>query len=573
MMYERLKLMHQLLAEDGSIYVHCDWRVNSLIRLIMIDIVGESNFGNEIVWKRTSSHNFKSKGFIKNKDYILYAYKGNNPIFNQQYVGYSDAQMSRFKKDSKGRLYKAENLTFSTSNPSRQFEWRGTKPPSNRSWGASKEQLEKWWQEGRILPKSDGSPRMDGLKIYLEETKGMPLSTIWDDVERLGNTSSERFDYPTQKPEALLERIIKTSSNEGDLVADFFCGSGTTAAVAEKLGRKWIATDLGRFAIHTTRKRMINVQRQLHKEGKDFRAFEVLNLGKYERQFFMEDLHNGKLEEKETTYKKLILEAYKAEPIDGYSQLHGRKAGRWVHVGPLDVPVTEARLDDIFQECKKNLLSQVDVLGFEFEMGLQPRIKQEFKEQGVDIRLRYIPKEVFDPQAVAKGQIKFFDVSYLRAEPHIKGKKVSIELKDFVTHYTQDDLEEIQESLKKGSNKVVIEDGQVLKLKKDTNGIIEKEILTENWYDWIDYWAVDFQYEDKKEIIHTQNEYGEIEEHWTGNYIFENEWQGFRTRQNNKLEFKTTPYQYEKPGKYKIMVKVVDIMGVDTSQVVEVKVG
>ena len=173
----------------------------------------------------------------------------------------------------------------------------------------------------------------------------------------------KRTGYPTEKPVALLERIIKASSNEGDLIADFFCGSGTTAAVAERLNRKWIATDLSRFAIHTTRKRMIGIQRELQESGKDFRAFEILNLGKYERQFFMDDLSNGKRKAKEDLYVDLILEAYKAKRIEGHKTLHGSKAGRFVHVGPLDVPVTQSRLHDIFEECRQNLYTQVDVLG------------------------------------------------------------------------------------------------------------------------------------------------------------------------------------------------------------------
>lgn len=241
----------------------------------------------------------------------------------------------------------------------------------------------------------------------------------------------KRVGYPTEKPIALLERIIRASSNEGDLIADFFSGSGATASVAEKLNRKWIATDLGRFSIHTTRKRLINVQREFKKNGKDFRAFEILNLGKYERQFFIDDLVNGQRKRKEEAYLDLICRAYSAQRIENYSTLHAKKASRFVHIGPLDMPVTQSRVQEIFEECRTNLITQVDVLGFEFEMGLQPRINQEFKEQGVDIRLRYIPKDVFDPRAVDKGQVKFYDVSYLQAKPIIKGNKVKIELTDF----------------------------------------------------------------------------------------------------------------------------------------------
>jgi len=361
-------------------------------------------------------------------------------------------------------------------------------------------------------------------------------------------------------------------------VADFFCGSGTTAAVAEKLGRKWIACDLGRFAIHTTRKRMIQVQRELKKDGKPYRAFEVLNLGKYERQFFFGVPANIPLEQqeklleaKQEKYVSLILEGYSAQRVQGHKYLHGKKAGRFVHVGPLSVPVTKTLVEEVFEECRQNLVTQVDILGFEFEMGLVPYIKDELRQQGVDIRLRYIPREAFDKRAVEKGQVKFYDVAYVQVKPQIKGKTLQIELTNFTTYYTQDDLEELEQSLKKGGSKVIIENGQITKLTKDEHGIIKREWLTKNWIDWIDYWSVDFDYEDKKEIIQiTEND--TVKELWTGNYIFENIWQSFRTKKNPKIELTTTPYTFEKAGKYKIMVKVVDIVGVDTSHVVEAQI-
>ncbi|MDD5631728.1 MAG: hypothetical protein PHI13_06855 [Methylococcales bacterium] len=316
---------------------------------------------------------------------------------------------------------------------------------------------------------------------------------------------------------------------------------------------------------------MIGVQRELQASGKDFRAFKILNLGKYERQFFMDDLTNGKLKAKEDLYVDLILEAYKAKRIEDHNTLHGIKAGRFVNVGPLDVPVTQSRLMDIFEECRQKLYTQVDVLGFEFEMGLTPQFIQELKEKGVSVTLKYIPKDVFDKRAVEKGQAKFFDVAYLNAEVHQKGKHVQIELTDFVTHYTQDDIEEIQQSMRKGS-RVIIEDGQILKLEKSVDGIFTKKILTQNWYDWIDYWAIDFNYEDKKEIIKEKNDQGETIEKWTLNYLFENEWQSFRTKKNSPLEFTSIAYEYQQAGKYKVMVKVVDILGIDTSKIIEVKI-
>jgi len=524
MMYERLKLMHNLLVENGSIYVHIDWRVTAFMKLLLDDVFGINSFRNEIIWCYTSASRV-ADDFPRKHDNILRYSKSTKVIFNKNniLVPYDEKTIANYKEGLGG------SGTFYSGNIKETEEsiLKEGKVP------------EDWW-EFAIAARFP----VDGVK---------------------------RTGYPTEKPVALLERIIKASSNEGDLIADFFCGSGTTAAVAEKLGRKWITTDLGRFSIHTTRKRMIGIQRELQENGKDFRAFEILNLGKYERQFFMDDLTNGKLKAKEDLYVDLILEAYKAKRIEGHKTLHGSKAGRFINVGPLDVPVTQSRLLDIFEECRQKLYTQVDVLGFEFEMGLTPQFIQELKEKGVAITLKYIPKDVFDKRAVEKGQAKFYDVAYLNTKEKINGKKVTVELTDFVTHYTQDDIEDIQQSMRAGS-KVVIEDGQIVKVVKDKNGIITRTVLTENWYDWIDYWAIDFNYEDKKEIIKVHNEKGEVEEKWTGNYLFENEWQSFRTKKNPTLEFTSTIYEYKASGKYKIMVKVVDILGIDTSKIIEVNV-
>ena len=252
--------------------------------------------------------------------------------------------------------------------------------------------------------------------------------------------------------------------------------------------------------------------------------------------------------------------------------MHGQKAQRFVYVGPIDFPVTKAIIDDIYKECQEKLITNVDVLGFEFEMGLHPYVEQEMKDAGVNLKLKNIPREVFDRQAVEKGQVKFYDVAYLEVEPIIKNKTVKIKLKDFITSFTQDDLEEIEQAMKKGSNRVVIEDGNIVKLTKDKDGILTREVLTKKWTDWIDYWAIDFDYQSKKEIIRIKRN-GETEEVWTGNYIFENEWQSFRTKKNLELELTSTPHTYEQPGKYKIAVRVVDILGQDTLQTMDMNIG
>ena len=600
MIYERLVLMRDLLAEDGSIYVHCDWRVNAYIRLVLEEIFGREQFQNEITWLRTNAHNMQTQGYVRSQETIFFVAKSEAFIFNEQRTDYSDAQLSRYKKDESGRLYTGRDMTFSSVNPSRQFEWRGTKPPSNRSWGYSLEKLEELWVQGRILTKQDGTPRLDGLKVYLDETKGKPLTTLWDDIGRIGNTSSERLGYPTQKPEALLERVIKASSNENDIVADFFCGSGTTPAMAEKLGRKWIGSDIGKFAIHTTRKRMIGIQRQLKEEGKDFRAFEILNLGKYERAHYIgvnmnlrEEERQKQLEQKEKDFIALILKAYKAETVENFRCFHGKKAGRLVAVGPVNLPVTRLFVEEIILECREKRVSRVDILAFEFEMGLFPNIQEEAKSKGIDLALKYIPREVFDKRAVEKNQIVFHDVSYIEVKPHVKKNSIAVELTDFSVFYNQDTVDNAAASLGNGKNKIVVEGGKIIKVSKDKDGIVTREVLTKKWTDWIDYWSVDFNFESKREIIRlpvrdrlsacgnaqagtqtgAKNEAtGEMEEVWTGDFIFENEWQSFRTKKDRTLELKT-PFHDCQPGRYKVAVKVVDIFGNDTMKIVEVSVG
>jgi len=592
MIYERLILMRDLLAVDGSIYVHCDWRVTALIRLALDEIFGADNFRNEIVWIRTNAHNMATKGFGRAQDTIYFASRSNRFTFNEQFTEYGDAQLSRYKKDETGRLYTGRDLTFSGANPNRQFEWRGTTPPANRCWGSSLEKLEELWAQGRILTKQDGTPRLDGLKTYLDETRGKSLTTIWDDVGRVSNTGNERLDYPTQKPEALLERIVKVSSNEGDLVADFFCGSGTTAAVAEKLGRKWICTDLGKFGVHTTRKRLIQVQRELKDGGNSFRAFEVLNLGRYERQAYLSvgGRLSGKqkeelLAQKEREFRELILRAYKAQPLADGGYFHGKNAGRLVVIGPINLPVGRLFVEEVITECRKRGATRADILAFEFEMGLFPAVLDEAKRKGIDIAPKYIPAEVFDKRAVDKGQVVFHDISFVEATPRYDRKDkltLQIELTDFSVYYTQGAAEAAAADLKNGKTQVVCEQGQLIKITKDKDGIVTRETLTKEWTDWVDYWAVDFDYESRKEIIRvpvdsdkpdTDPSKMEFEEKWTGGYIFENEWQSFRTRKNRDLELTSAAHTYSQKGRYTVAVKVIDIFGNDTMVLVPVNVG
>jgi hypothetical protein len=402
--------------------------------------------------------------------------------------------------------------------------------------------------------------------------------------------------YATQKPEGLLDRIINASSNQGDLVADFFSVSGTTCAVAEKLGRKWIAADLGKFAIHTTRKRMIGAQRQLKAEGKDYRAFEVLNLGKYERQHYIginpnlrEAEQQKQLEQKETAFVELILRAYRAEKTEGFKTFNGKKAGRMVSIGPVNLPVTRLFVEEVILECRQKHITKVDILGFEFEMGLFPNLLDEAKAKGIDISPKYIPADVFDKRAVEKNQVVFHNVSYIEVKPIFKANSIAIELTDFSVFYSQDSIASAEASLKEKGSKIVVEVGKMIKVSKDARGFVSREVLTDKWTDWIDYWSVDFNFENKREIIRVKREPGkqvsipgmerpeqiglsEYEEVWTGDYIFENEWQTFRTKKDRSLEL-TSVFHECPPGRRKLAIKVVDIFGNDTMTVIEVNIG
>jgi adenine specific DNA methylase Mod len=256
MMAPRLVELRRCLKATGSLYLHCDDTASHYLKILLDAIFGIENYQNEIIWQRTNAHNTAGR-FGRVHDVLLYYSISNSPTWNSIYLGYSKEQLNRYKKDENGRLYTAQDLTASRpDSPSGKFEWRGTMPSASRGWGYTIEQLEKWWSEGKILKKKDGTPRMDGLKVYLDEMPGKRATDIWSEIPRISNTSSERLGYPTQKPEALLERIVKASSNEGDVVLDPFCGCGTAIAVAQKLKRQWIGIDITHLAITLMKTRL-----------------------------------------------------------------------------------------------------------------------------------------------------------------------------------------------------------------------------------------------------------------------------------------------------------------------------
>jgi len=578
----------------GVSVIRVEVQVNSYLKNVLDEIFGTKRFINEIVWKRSTAHS-DSSAYGNLHDVIYYYSKSGTSIFNPQYDPYSKEYIETYFRhsDKRGQFLDRDLSAKGLQGGGYNYDWRG----KEGFWRCPITTMERYEAEDRIYYTSTGTPR---YKQYLAEMEGVPAQDVWTNVFAVNSQAVERLAYPTQKPEALLERILKASSNEGDLVADFFVGSGTTAAVAEKLGRKWICTDLGKFGIHTTRKRLIQVQRDLKAAGKPFRAFEVLNLGRYERQAYLNvgGRLTGKKKEqalatKEREFRELILKAYRAEPLPDAGFFHGKNGGRLVVVGPINLPVGRLFVEEVITECRKRGATRVDVLAFEFEMGLFPAVLEEAKQKGIDIAPKTIPPEVFDKRAVEKGQVRFHDVAYIEVTPRFDKKdklKLAVELTDFSVYYSQGIADSIAAELKEGKSEVVCEQGKLIKLNKDKDGVITRDVLTKKWTDWVDYWAVDFDYESRKEIIKVAlgtgvendlvtdkpvalNEQLLVEDRWTGAYIFENEWQSFRTRQNRSLEMISASHSYPKPGRYIIAVKVIDIFGNDTMSLIPMTVG
>ena len=469
MMYERLVLMRELLADTGSIYVHCDWRVNHLIRALLDEIFGSSNFQNELIWIYSRMASKGQSRFNNTHQTVFWYVRGELFTFN------ADEVRTEYAESSKKRAGYAKKGVGS----------------------------------GLLKP---------GSICELNEKGKFP-----DDW--LGIPFERNADYKTQKPEALLERIIKASSNEGDLVADFFCGSGTTLAVAEKLGRRWIGCDLGRYAIHTTRKRLIGVQRELHEKNQPYRSFDVYNLGRYERQWWQMERLRGADEEHRAT----VLRFFRAAPLENAPSplLHGTKAGAYVHVDNIDSILTFEDLKEVASAVKRAGGKSLVCLAWEFEMELPKRRAALEAEMGLEIRLKYIPREIMEPN---RDEIQFFDAGVLEAEafvhkhPETKKPCVDVRLISFLPS-----LVEVPE--------------------KELAALRERAVKSP--FDFIDFWAVDFEYRDGKP--------------------FEHHWQDYRTRKDRSL--KTTSdchFTYDTPGRKQVCVKVIDVFGIDTTTLLEV---
>jgi len=469
MMDVRLRLLHRLLNKNGSIFVHLDVHTGPYIKVLMDEIFGKENFRNQIIWYYYNKmHDSRKKLLPKAFDQILY-----------------------YVKDSKA------NFTYN---------------PLVEDRDEPVKQLKRAKIDGKMVNARDEF----GKVVYQEKTT-RTVDNVWRIRCLQPANKQEWVHYDTQKPVDLLERIISLASSPGDLVLDAFVGSGTTAVAAEKLGRRWICCDLGRFAIHTSRKRLIDMG--------NTKPFEILNLGKYERQYWqvVKFSNGGNVDGNEKAlfdYLAFILKLYGAEPAPGMTHIHGRKGKALVHIGSVDAPVTITEVDDSINECIQLKQRELHILGWEWEMGLNDLVIKDAERRGIKLALFQIPREVIDYQPGRKN-VHFYELAYLEvAKQNPKKLSVKIELKDFVIP----NLETIPEEVR---NKI------------------------SQWSDFIDYWAIDWNFQ---------------------NDTFMQGWVAYRTRNNRSLPLSSDVHKYDRPGKYRIIVKVIDIFGNDTSQAVDLEV-
>jgi adenine-specific DNA-methyltransferase len=479
MMYERLVLMRDLLTDRGSMFVHCDWHVSALLRAMLDEVFGRSNFRNELIWWYYNKYQGNIKRFASNHDVIFWYSKSSEYTFNRQ----------REQRDK----------------PVQQIR---------RVWDPVKKSL------------VNAKDPETGKVLYQESTE-RTLDDVWRLSMLQPADKTEFLGYVTQKPESLVRRVIQAASNEGDLVADPFCGSGTVGAVAEKLGRRWLMADLGRFSIHTSRKRLIEVQRARHAAGEPYRAFDVLNLGRYERQWWQQERLKGADEE----HRRVVLEFFNAEILLNAPSalLHGRKGSAFCHVDAIDSIFTRDEAKGVAQAAADAGAQQVYCLSWEFEMDLRLECNRLEKELGVEIKLIQIPREIMEKNR--KEPPPFLEVATLTAEPVItkeNGEKtVDIKLTSFLPSLSEVPTKELE---------------------------VLKERAIRSGFDFIDFWAVDFDFRNGDPFHH--------------------DWQDYRLRKDRSL--KTTSEQrhaYSQPGTYSACVKVVDIFGSDTSITVEIPYG
>ncbi len=390
-MYERLILMSELLSDNGSIYVHCDWRMNSYLRLAMDEIFGRSFFVNEIIWKKIRSSKGQAKGFGNVHDTIYFFSKSADYLHNKQYTSHDPKLLESHYNlidEETGQRYQLADFTQKGAGGPKYFGDRGLMaPPPGKHWIWSQERINEALEKGSIVFTQSGKPR---VKRFLDESKGKPVEDIWIDIFPINSQANESIGYPTQKPETLLERIINASSNEDSIVLDCFVGSGTTAAVAEKLGRRWIAADINKGAIQTIIKR-------LQKLPDTQRGIAHYRVNNYEA--------STDLERRDIVIKKYGVQTDRQEAF-----FDGTLDGTLVKIIDLTKPLTPLDIQTIKDELENRPEESRNITVFCYgtNSNIQAELKAENRQRGVNkMFVRDIGNEGITTFEPASAEVNF----------------------------------------------------------------------------------------------------------------------------------------------------------------------
>lgn len=514
MIYPRLMLMKEMLSEKGSIYVHIDWHIGAYVKVVLDEIFGKENFRNEIIWKRGTVKGAKAVGnqFARNHDMILYYSKGNDYVYHTQYLPYSEEYIKqRYTKDDND----------------------GRGPYTDQAIGTrSEDSLIEMEKDNRIFITSTGKRR---VKYYLSEAKGIAMDDSWNDISEVNSMAKENVGYATQKPEALLERIIKASSNEGDLVCDFFGGSGTTAAVAEKLGRRWITCDIGKPASLVMRKRFID---------QEVNPFLYQSIGDYQKEAF----HNNKKLRRVGDLSQVVLGLFGALPFSP-EQVSDRNFGYVKGTRNLvmvDSPnrLTTAATVRRAVEAKASLLGgdwdKVIVLGWNFAFDISQAI-EKYKNSNVEVLV--IPPDLLDKlskkgfkKLIADKTVRFSSLQYLVVNP----------VEVTVNGNGEDELDI---SL---SNYVLLSPDNIPLDDKDKENL--QKVMEQDPLSLIEYWSIDPDYDGD---------------------TFRSTWQDYRENVDNDSDplhcVYSTRIAMPHKDERKVCVKAVDVFGFESQVILDVK--
>ncbi len=467
MLRKRLIIMKELLSDDGTIYIHIDYHSSHYVKVLMDEIFGPENFQREITWNtqalNVAGFKVQARNWIRASDILLFYTKSDKFTFNKQYIPRNKAFIEKHykKEDGKGPY--------------------------------------------RITRR--------GNKIYMDEDPGDPVTTVWNDILSFNYVAPANLEgegYPTQKPEALLARIIEASSNEGDLIADFFCGSGTMAVVAEKLGRRWICSDLSRYGIHIAKKRVLDIVElkgyKMKEYTSPFRPLMLQTLKDYQ----IAKLSDENLYENQD-YLKILSNMLGMTREESYAPFFYVKDNSIVYLNPPDTDLTKEYLQEIFVNSRKiSGFSSLDILIWDISDDVYKIVEELIKQESMEIRIKKLPDDLVHNLTNEAYRPKLYDINACKI-----GLKVSDENK-----------------------KVLI---KLLNIDVEHNGFINDRIKekAEDYSDYIDYWAIDYDYNGKE---------------------FRPDWYSFKTRKRRSMNLKST-HEYESSGTHFILIKIVDIFG------------